>query len=91
MSRPAHWDEGGSIEFVSITVPDPGATDVKYPSVEKILAMDADPKRGEVAAARCLMCHVIGETGIDYGPALSDFGKTQPASVSTSAAVSRLW
>ena len=63
-----------------ITVPAP-PTEPALPKLEEILAMNGDAKRGEIAAARCVMCHVLGDKGVAYGPALKGWGKTQTVEV----------
>ena len=63
-----------------ITVPAP-PTEPALPKLEEILAMKGDAKRGEIAAARCVMCHVIGDKGVAYGPALKGWGKTRTVEV----------
>jgi putative heme-binding domain-containing protein len=39
--------------------------------------LTGDAKRGEAVAAKCFLCHKIGDQGVDYGPDLSSFGRTQ--------------
>jgi putative membrane-bound dehydrogenase-like protein len=63
-----------------ITVPAPDKA-AKLPTLKEIAALKGDPKRGELAAARCIMCHAIGGKGVDYGPALKGWGKNQTPEV----------
>ena len=37
-----------------------------------------DAKRGQIQSARCVICHRIGDLGVDFGPDMSAWGKTQP-------------
>jgi putative heme-binding domain-containing protein len=62
-----------------IVVPEKPAT-TKF-TVADVLALKGDAARGKPAAARCVMCHRIGETGPDYGPALKGFGSRQPPEI----------
>ncbi len=39
--------------------------------------LPGDAKRGEAVSAKCFLCHQIGEVGVDYGPDLTTFGRTQ--------------
>ncbi|MEY4940723.1 MAG: hypothetical protein RIQ93_2458 [Verrucomicrobiota bacterium] len=56
-------------------IPAPAAT--KLPSPMEIAALQGDPVRGAGLAQACLLCHRIGEKGIDYAPALTGFGRNQ--------------
>ena len=65
-------------EIVSIdsaTIPNP------YPSMEKLLSMKGDAGRGKVTAQRCVMCHQIGDAGIEFGPSMNGWGQTQTREV----------
>ena len=50
-------------------------------TVAEVMALKGDAARGQVAAGRCVMCHRIGETGPDYGPALKGFARRQAPEV----------
>jgi len=49
--------------------------------VEDVLKLTGVAARGEVASQRCLICHRIGGAGVDYGPEMTGWGKTQPSEV----------
>lgn len=67
------------VNLTEITVPaKPQGT--KF-SVADVMALKGDAARGKVSAARCIMCHKIGDGGPDYGPELKGFGSRQPADV----------
>jgi putative heme-binding domain-containing protein len=57
----------------------------KLPAAAEILALRGDAKRGETAVAACYACHKIGKQGADFGPDLTQFGKTQPREVIVNA------
>jgi len=63
-----------------ITVPEPNK-DAKLPTLKEIAELKGDAKRGEAAAARCIMCHSIDGKGAEYGPALKGWGKNQTPEV----------
>ena len=59
----------------------PPPVEKKYPPNAEILALTGDPVKGKTLAARCYMCHHIDGTGVEYGPTLTDYGKTQTSEV----------
>lgn len=67
------------IQLTEITVPKSPAT-TKFTAAD-VLALKGDSARGKLAAARCIMCHKIGEAGPDYGPALKGFASHQPPEI----------
>ncbi|MDF1741872.1 MAG: c-type cytochrome, partial [Verrucomicrobiales bacterium] len=40
-----------------------------------------DPEKGKITSTRCSMCHEIGGMGVQFGPPLDGWGKTQTAEV----------
>ena len=64
-----------------ITTPEPDDAQKKAITVEQVLALKGDAEKGEITATRCIMCHEIGGIGIQYGPALDGWGKTQTSEV----------
>lgn len=50
-------------------------------TVEAVLALEGDAERGKATSARCIMCHEIGGLGVQFGPPLDGWGKTQTAEV----------
>ena len=67
--------------LVASVTPEPPEGAAKLPPVAEILALTGDVKRGAAAVAACYACHKIGKQGTDYGPDLTQFGKTQPREV----------
>lgn len=59
----------------------------KLPSIAEILSIQGDVKRGEAAVAACYACHKISQQGIDFGPDLTVFGKTQTREVVLNALI----
>jgi putative membrane-bound dehydrogenase-like protein len=67
--------------LVSIVSPEPPSEPSKLPTLPEIVALEGDATRGQVAIAVCFTCHKVGKQGIDFGPDLTAFGKTQPREV----------
>ena len=75
-----------AVTLVANESPEPPATST-LPAVEEILKLSGDAKRGQAAIAVCSTCHRVGQQGIDYGPDLTAFGKTQTRQVIVNAIV----
>jgi putative membrane-bound dehydrogenase-like protein len=67
-------------------VPRP-AVDLPELSVDEVLKLTGDPARGKNTATRCLMCHAIGGTGAEVGPALDGWGRGKSPEVIATAIV----
>lgn len=72
-------------KLVAVTVP-AKPKEMKFTTAD-VLKLKGDAARGKLAAARCVMCHQVDGNGVDYGPALKGFGKSQPAEVVARAIV----
>ncbi|MGC4013408.1 MAG: hypothetical protein QM755_02660 [Luteolibacter sp.] len=66
--------------LVSIISPEP-PKESKLPPLAKIIELKGDVERGRVASTACFVCHKIGAQGMDLGPGLTAFGKTQTKEV----------
>ncbi len=75
-----------TVTLASVESPEPPPTST-LPPVEEILKLQGDAKRGQAAIAVCYTCHRVGQQGIDYGPDLTAFGKTQTRQVIVNAIV----
>ena len=42
--------------------------------VKEVAALKGDVARGQMTIARCYMCHQVNGTGVDFGPALDQWG-----------------
>ena len=42
--------------------------------VQEVAALKGDVARGQMTIARCYMCHQVNGTGVDFGPALDQWG-----------------
>jgi putative membrane-bound dehydrogenase-like protein len=61
----------------------PAAPDMKsnLPPIEDILKLKGDVARGKQTVVVCYTCHRIAGQGMDFGPELTGFGKTQTREV----------
>jgi putative heme-binding domain-containing protein len=75
-----------SITLREAVVPPP-APDLAELSIDEIVRLTGDAARGKNAATRCLMCHAVGGTGADLGPALDGWGRGKSAEVIATALV----
>jgi len=77
----AMGQDPASAKLVAVEMPAEPANATKLPATAEILKLQGDAERGKAAIAACIMCHRIGDQGIDYGPDLTTFGKQQPSEV----------
>jgi putative membrane-bound dehydrogenase-like protein len=75
-----------AIVLKEVVVP-PAPPDLPQLSVEEIARLNGDAARGKNTATRCLMCHSIGGTGAELGPALDGWGRGKSAEVIATALV----
>jgi putative membrane-bound dehydrogenase-like protein len=75
-----------SITLKEVVMPPPPA-DLPELSVDEIAKLTGDAARGKATSTRCLMCHAIGGTGAELGPALDGWGRGKAASVIATAIV----
>ena len=57
------------------------------PPVAEIAKLKGDPAKGKASTVVCLTCHKVGKNGVDFGPTLNGFGKTQTREVLMQAIV----
>ncbi len=65
------------IVYTDRLAPDSLGPDTKLPPANDILALKPDVENGKLMAGRCIMCHKIGATGVEFGPVLSGWGRGQ--------------
>jgi putative heme-binding domain-containing protein len=75
-----------SIVLREAVVPKP-AGDLAELSTEEIARLTGDAGRGKNTVTRCLMCHAVGGTGAEVGPALDGWGRGKSADVIANAIV----
>lgn len=76
-----------TITLKEVVVP-PAAADLPVLGIEEIVALKGDAARGKTTVTRCLMCHAVGGTGAELGPALDGWGRGKSADVIAKALVS---
>jgi putative heme-binding domain-containing protein len=77
----AMGQDPASVTLTAVEMPAEPANAPRLPPTAEIAKLHGDVSRGKAAVAACYMCHRIGETGIDYGPDLTSYGKQQPTEV----------
>jgi putative membrane-bound dehydrogenase-like protein len=75
-----------SVVLREAVVPPPRA-DLPKLSIDEIVRLTGVASRGKDTATRCLMCHTIGGTGAELGPALDGWGRGKSAEVIATALV----
>ncbi|HEX9366246.1 MAG TPA: PVC-type heme-binding CxxCH protein, partial [Vicinamibacterales bacterium] len=75
-----------AIKLEQMVVPRPPANTPEL-SIEEILALRGDAARGKNVVTRCLICHAVGGTGADVGPALDGWGRGKSPEVIATAIV----
>lgn len=59
----------------SYKIPETFGTLTKVSDAKTVASLKGDAKKGEVLAARCVMCHKINGLGVPFGPQLTHWGK----------------
>ena len=75
-----------TIKLQEVVVPPPAA-DLKEIALEDLVGLKGNAARGKTAVARCVMCHVVGGTGVDFGPSLDGWARGKSAEVIATAIV----
>ncbi len=74
-----------TITITPTIVPEPAPTTL--PSAAEIAKLQGNAAKGASTAQSCLLCHRVGDKGIDYGPALTGFATGQTPEVVINAIV----
>ncbi len=72
--------------LVSITIPEPPPNPPGL-DIESVLKLKGDAARGALVLQRCYMCHNVDDTGVDFGPNLTGWGRSQPPAVIAEALI----
>lgn len=75
------------IALVPVSTPEAPPNPIGF-DVSSVLALKGDPARGASTIQRCYMCHQVDGTGVDFGPSLTGWGRTQPPAVIAEALLS---
>ena len=73
--------EPSKIQLQEIVSVDSDLIPNSYPPMDQLLAMRGDENRGKLAAQRCVLCHQVGDLGVEFGPTLNGWGQTQTREV----------
>jgi putative membrane-bound dehydrogenase-like protein len=73
-------------KLVSIVTPPPPPAD-GLPAVADVLKLTGNAKNGASVATRCVMCHEISGQGVEFGPSLTGWGRSQPSEVIAEALI----
>jgi putative membrane-bound dehydrogenase-like protein len=77
----AMGQDPANVKLVAVEMPAEPADAPELPAAAEIAKLEGDVARGKAAIAACYMCHQVGDTGTDYGPDLTSYGKQQPLEV----------
>lgn len=66
------------VQPVAVSLPEPPPPAF---SVADAATLTGDAARGKAAVAKCHMCHRVGADGVDFGPELTTWGRTQTTEV----------
>jgi putative heme-binding domain-containing protein len=72
--------------LVAVTTPEAPPNPPEF-EVASVLALPGDAQRGATTIQRCYMCHQVDGTGVDFGPNLTGWGRSQPPSVIAEALI----
>jgi putative membrane-bound dehydrogenase-like protein len=75
-----------AVKLEEVVTPKPPANTPEL-SIDEIARLKGNASRGKEISARCLMCHAIGGTGAELGPALDGWGRGKSAEVIARAIV----
>jgi putative heme-binding domain-containing protein len=67
----------GPTVYVDRLAPLEFGPETKLPKAPEILSLKGDAKEGKVLIGRCYVCHKIGSSGVEFGPALAGWGRGQ--------------
>ncbi len=56
-------------------------------TVAEVLTLKGNPVQGKATIGRCYMCHQVNGTGIDFGPALDEWGRGQSSEAIAAAII----
>jgi len=75
-----------AVSLREVIVPRPTA-DLPELSIDEIVGLTGNAARGKTLTTACIMCHAVGGTGADLGPALDGWGRGKSAAVIATAIV----
>ncbi len=73
-----------SAKLVTIITPDGPPSSVK---LEDVLKLQGNAKNGQQLVTRCVMCHQVNGQGVEFGPNLEGWGRSQPGEIIAQALI----
>ena len=73
-----------SAKLVTIVTPAPIPSTLK---LEEVMKLQGNGKNGAQLVTRCVMCHQINGQGVEFGPSLEDWGRSQPGEIIAQALI----
>ena len=73
-----------SAKLVTIVTPDGPPSSVR---LEDVLKLQGSAKNGRQIVTRCVMCHQINGQGVEFGPNLEGWGRSQPGEIIAQALI----
>ena len=75
------------VKIIPVAMPPENKDAPKLPAVAEILKLKGNVANGQARVSVCFTCHQVGKSGLDFGPDLTAFGKTQPSEVIINALI----
>lgn len=82
----AMGQDPANVQLVPMPMP-PEVADAPKIALGDVQKLQGNAEQGKVAFAACMACHKVGDTGAEYGPDLTTYGKQQPSEVVISAII----
>lgn len=82
----AMGQDPANVQLVAMPMPAEVA-DAPRIKLEDVQKLTGNAEQGKAAFASCLQCHKVGDTGAEYGPDLTTYGKQQTSEVVINAII----
>ena len=82
-----YQDNSEVVTYSDVIVPKQFGQAAKQPSVPEVLKMKGDIHKGKVLFNKCTICHKNKGVGIEFGPTLDGWAKTQPLEIIADAII----
>lgn len=69
------------VTITAVEMPPAVAGAAPMPATAELMKLSGDKAKGQASVAVCYTCHKVGESGMDFGPDLTTFGRQQPLEV----------
>jgi len=68
-----------NVEIVSMVLSEP--SNDSLPDIQEVLKLKGNSEKGKITVSACKNCHMIKGEGVEYGPDITNFAKSQGAEV----------